>query len=264
MQARPHSRINGKWRPQPWQGTDVAPEPFPEDWQLAMCIVAHPDDLEYGTSVAVARWTEEGRRVVYVLATSGEAGIDGMSPTDAMPARQAEERAAAAAVGVEVVEFLGHRDGVVEYGLHLRRDLARAIRRHQPDIVVTAHFGMTWGPGPGGPANQADHRHVGLAALDAARDAGNRWVFSELLADGFEPWAGAKRLAVAGSTTPSHFVPIEARHLDAGVVSLQAHALYFAGLGQDFDPRAFLAEQCHEAGVAAGRDLAVGFEVYTL
>src|SRR5215213_1856391 len=96
------------------------------DFERAMCIVAHPDDLEYGASVAVARWTAEGRQVVYVLATSGEAGIDALAPAEAGSIREGEERAAAAAVGVEVVEFLGHHDGTVEYGLTLRRDLAAA------------------------------------------------------------------------------------------------------------------------------------------
>jgi LmbE family N-acetylglucosaminyl deacetylase len=187
-----------------------------------------------------------------------------MSPEESMPARRAEERAAAAAVGVDVVEFLGHPDGVVEYGLPLRRDLARAIRRHRPQVILTAQFALGWGPGPGGPANQADHRHVGLAALDASRDAGNRWVFPELVTEGLEPWNGARHLAVYGSTTPTHFVAVEPRHLDAGVASLEAHALYFGGLGQEFDARSFLLDHCRQLGESADRDLAVGFELYTL
>lgn len=50
-------------------------EPFPEDWQRAIVVVAHPDDIEYGAAAAVARWTDQGKDVRYVLATSGEAGI---------------------------------------------------------------------------------------------------------------------------------------------------------------------------------------------
>ena len=41
----------------------MALEPFDEPWSRALCVVAHPDDLEYGASVAVARWTAEGREV---------------------------------------------------------------------------------------------------------------------------------------------------------------------------------------------------------
>ena len=47
-----------------------------------MAVVAHPDDLEYGVASAVARWTGQGKDVMYVLATSGEAGIDGMAPDE--------------------------------------------------------------------------------------------------------------------------------------------------------------------------------------
>jgi LmbE family N-acetylglucosaminyl deacetylase len=242
----------------------VALEPFADDWQRAVCVVAHPDDLEYGASVAVARWTEEGRTVVYVLATSGEAGIDHLSPDECRRVRQREERAAAAAVGVDVVEFLDHPDGVVCYGLPLRRDLARAIRRHRPDFVLTANFSVTWGPGPGGPANQADHRNVGLAALDASRDAGNRWVFPELLNEGLEPWGGTRWLAVFGSSTPTHYASVEPRHLEAGVASLEAHEVYLSGLGQEFDSRAFLTEQIRQSGASALQELAVSFEVFTL
>ena len=87
-------------------------------------MVADPDDLEYGVASAVARWTAQGKDVMYVLATSGEAGIDGMPPDEAGPLREEEERRSADVVGVSHVEFLGHPDGVVEYGVALRRDFA--------------------------------------------------------------------------------------------------------------------------------------------
>ena len=99
----------------------AALEPVDESWSTALAIVAHPDDLEYGASAAIARWTAQGKRVVYCLATSGEAGIDAIEPERAGPLREEEQRASAAAVGVDVVEFLGYPDGVLEYGLALRR-----------------------------------------------------------------------------------------------------------------------------------------------
>ena len=58
-------------------------KPMPEDWDRAVAIVAHPDDLEYGVASAVARWTRQGKQVSYLLATRGEAGIDGMDPAEA-------------------------------------------------------------------------------------------------------------------------------------------------------------------------------------
>src|ERR671923_1582954 len=119
-------------------------EPLYEGWQRGLAIVAHPDDLEFGAAAAIARWTGQGKQIVYCLVTSGEAGIDAMAPEQARRVREVEQRAAAAVVGVAVVEFLGQPDGIVEYGMPLRRALARVIRRHQPEIVITTNFRDTW------------------------------------------------------------------------------------------------------------------------
>src|SRR5258708_39612754 len=95
--------------------------PLPEDWQRAVAVVAHPDDLEYGLASAVARWTDQGRSVAYVLATSGEAGIDGLAPEQCGPLREDEERRSAAGVGGAEVEFRGHPDAAVVHGRAPRR-----------------------------------------------------------------------------------------------------------------------------------------------
>jgi LmbE family N-acetylglucosaminyl deacetylase len=229
-----------------------------EDWDRALCVVAHPDDLEYGASLAVARWTAQGKQVVYVLATRGEAGIDGMAPEDTAAVREREQRAAAAAVGVDTVEFLDHPDGLIEYGLPLRRHISRMIRRHRPELLVGLNFRLTLASGG---VNQADHRHVGLALLDAAADAGNRWIWEELLLEGFEPWAGVRRIAFAGSPRPTHGVDV-AGFLDEGIASLRAHETYLAGLGGGFDPATFLAEQVRDGGRRCGVPHAVTFEVF--
>jgi LmbE family N-acetylglucosaminyl deacetylase len=226
-----------------------------EHWQRAVAIVAHPDDLEYGVASAVARWTGQGKEVVYVLATSGEAGIDGVPPGETRSMREAEERRSADLVGVSEVEFLGHPDGMVEYGLALRRDLAAALRRHRPEVVVTMNFDLTWGDA--GPLNHADHRAVGLATLDACRDAANRWLFDEL----GDPWPGIRAAYVAGTSAPTHYVDVGAT-LDRGVASLREHRAYLEGLGGDFDPDAFLRDLASFAGAAAGCDLAVTFRQF--
>ncbi len=89
-----------------------------------------------------------------------------MPPAEAGPLREEEERRSAAVVGVSEVEFLDHRDGVIVAGPELRRDLAAAIRRHQPELVVTGYFGATWTPPGVSPAyvNSADHRALGPVA----------------------------------------------------------------------------------------------------
>lgn len=233
---------------------------FPEDWERGMAVVAHPDDLEYGAASAVARFTDQGKEVTYVLASAGEAGIDGMKPADCGPLRMDEERAGAALVGVEEVEFLDHRDGVIEYGLELRRDLARMMRRYRPEILITSNHYFTWGSTG---LNMSDHRNVGLAAIDAARDAGNRWVFPELLDEGLEPWNGARRIFVNASPFATHAVDVT-DSIDRGVASLRAHEAYLAGLGDGgmSDPEPFLRGMAEQAGKRFGGRLAVTFELF--
>ncbi len=234
--------------------------PFPDDWERCLAVVAHPDDIEYGLAMAVARWTSEGRDVRYLLATRGEAGIDGVHPDEAGKLREVEQRNAAAAVGVEVVEFLDHRDGMVEYGLPLRRDVAAAIRRHRPEVVVTINHGLTFGSGAEAMLNMADHRNVGLAVLDAARDAGNRWIFTDLLDEGLEPWNGVRLVGISATTAPTHGVDVSG-WLDAGVASLEAHRAYLDGLGQEIDVREMLSGFTRAAGEQLGVELAVALQV---
>jgi LmbE family N-acetylglucosaminyl deacetylase len=236
-------------------------EPFPDDWERCLAVVAHPDDIEYGIAMAVARWTSEGKQVAYVLATRGEAGIDGMHPDEAGPLREVEQREAGAVVGVDVVEFLDHRDGVVEYGLRLRRDLAAAIRRHRPEVIVTISHELTFGGRSSGAVlNMADHRNVGLATLDAARDAGNRWIFTELLDEGLEPWNGVHLVGISATSHPTHAVDVTG-YLDAGVASLEAHRAYLDGFGQDLDVREMLTGFTRDGGEGLGTEMAVAFEV---
>ena len=230
-------------------------DPMPEDWDRAVIVVAHPDDLEYGCASAVARWTRQGRHVAYVVASAGEAGIEGMAPDVVGPLREQEERRSAGVVGVFDVDFLGHREGLIEYGVPLRRDIAAAIRRHRPDIVLTMSFDLTWGDD--GPVNHSDHRAVGLATLDASRDAANSWLFPEAGA----AWDGVKAMYVAGTANPTHYVDVTDT-IDAGVASLREHKAYLDGLGQDFDPDEFLRNMAGFIGLAAGVDYAVGLHRY--
>ena len=85
--------------------------PLTEDWERALCVVAHPDDMEFGGAAAVARWTGQGKHVVYCMVTSGEAGIDGMDPNQCRDVREAEQIESARIVGVDTVDFLRLPDG---------------------------------------------------------------------------------------------------------------------------------------------------------
>jgi LmbE family N-acetylglucosaminyl deacetylase len=232
-------------------------QPMPEDWERAVAVVAHPDDLEYGVASAIARWTRQGKTISYLLATRGEAGIAGMAPDATAPLREAEERRSAAIVGVAEVEFLSHVDGLVEYGIPLRRDLAAAFRRLRPEVVITTSFDLTWGEE--GPVNHADHRAVGLAVLDACRDAANEWVFPE---------AGPrcdtiKDAYVAFPGEPTHFVDVTDT-IEVGIASLREHQAYLDGLGRDFDPDEFLRNLAGYTGMGAGCEYALGLRRYPM
>ncbi|MGW1753233.1 PIG-L deacetylase family protein [Streptomyces mirabilis] len=236
--------------------------PMPTDWQRALAVVAHPDDLEYGCSAAVASWIQDGREIAYVLATRGEAGIDTLAPAEAGPLREREQRSSAAAVGVSAVEFLDHRDGTVEYGISLRRDIAAAIRRHRPELLITLNHHATWGSGVW---NTPDHVAVGRAALDAAADAGNRWIFPELAEQELRPWNGVRWVAVANSPNPTHAVRAD-RGFEQAVQSLLQHRAYIEALS-DEDPetytRRFLTDSTGEHSARFGGKPAVVFELFS-
>jgi LmbE family N-acetylglucosaminyl deacetylase len=234
---------------------------FDESWSRALCVAAHPDDLEYGLAAAVDRWVQQGKTVTYLLATHGEAGIDGVPPSEAASVRAQEERDGAAEVGVDTVEFLDHDDGMVEYGLPLRRDIARAIRIHKPEVVITLTHRERFA---GGGTNQADHRAVGLAALDASKDAGNRWIHPELASEGYDPWGGVRWVCMAGSPSVTHGVDVTG-NMDAAVASLEAHQVYLGALGEGYpSPRDLLEMILTGGGKAVGVRHAITLEVFDI
>ncbi|MGW6276750.1 PIG-L deacetylase family protein [Kribbella sp. NPDC055071] len=233
-------------------------EPVVEDWQKALAVVAHPGDLEFGIAAAIARWTGQGKEIVYCMLTSGEAGIDGLDPAEGGPLRETEQIESARIVGVTSVEFLGQPDGTIEYGVPLRRLITEVIRRHQPEIVITNNFRDTW---DGDAAlNQADHIHTGRATLDAVRDAANRWIFPDV----GERWGGVRQVWAGGSPSSKHGADTTDT-FDVGVRSLNAHKAYIDGLNwPHFDAEEFLEGACRPAGTRLGTKYAARFEVFAM
>jgi LmbE family N-acetylglucosaminyl deacetylase len=233
---------------------------FDDDaFSRVLCVVAHPDDIEYGLSSAVAAWTARGIQVGYLLLTRGEAGMDGLEPERTAVLRMREQVTGSHAVGVERVRFLEHPDGVLEYGLDIRRDIAREIREFRPDAVVTGAFDIAvpWG------LNQADHRVAGLATLDAVRDAGNRWVFPEQLTGGVEPWS-ARWILIAGDPQATHGVEVTGEPLRRGIGSLEAHEQYLAGIPGHPAPADFIPQLTAMQGRAMGVQHGVLFRAWDL
>jgi LmbE family N-acetylglucosaminyl deacetylase len=135
--------------------------------------------------------------------------------------------------------------------------MSRIIRLRCPNILISLNYHLTWG---GVVLNMADHRWVGLAVLDAARDAGNRWIFPELLEEGLEPWNDVKMVCLSGSSRPTHVVDVTSS-IDKGIASLKAHKAYIENLSGDFNPETFLRESASGTGKSVGCEYAVSFEV---
>lgn len=232
-----------------------------EQWDRALAIVAHPDDMEYGSASAVARWTAQGKEIAYLLVSKGEAGIQTMDPVEVGPLRVDEQIASCAVVGVSDVQFLDYPDGLITESVALRADLARSIRANRPEVILSINHRDDWGPGSW---NHPDHRAVGRSILDAVRDAGNPWLFQGVGGEdgsGGEAWNGVRFVAFGGSVAPTHGVDI-GETLDAGIASLECHRVYLDHLeGPMRDVPTFLSAAAEAAGTKLGVDEAVLFEV---
>jgi LmbE family N-acetylglucosaminyl deacetylase len=159
------------------------------DIERVLAVVAHPDDIDFGAAATVATWIQAGIEVSYVLITRGESGGFDDTPREEMPRlREAEQRAAAAVLGVKQVEFLdGYTDGSLVPSLELRRDITRAIRQYRPDRILTSspvrRYDRISGP------SHPDHLAAGEATTAALYPyARNEFAYPELLAAGLTPW----------------------------------------------------------------------------
>ena len=189
-----------------------------------LVVTAHPDDVDFGAAGSVAVWVSSGIEVHYCVVTDGDAGgFDPAVPrTEIGGIRRAEQRAAAAAVGVSDVTFLGYPDGALFVTHELRRDISRVIRQVRPQRVVTQsperNFERIY-------ASHPDHLAAGEAALCAVYpDARNPFAHVALADEGLDPWTVTEVwLMGALSRGPSTYVDITAA-LDKKVAALRAHA----------------------------------------
>lgn len=191
--------------------------------ERAMVVVAHADDAEFGCSGTVAKWCAEGLEVVYVLCTDGSKGTSDRDITSEQLSeiRAKEQIAAGKVLGLKDVALLGYPDAYLEPTLDLRRDIAREIRRHRPDIVITTYpmrnlDGSGWGVG------HPDHIAAGEATLAAifptARD---HLTFPELLEEGFDTHKVSEAW-IMGHPDPDHWVDVT-DHMDTSINALLEH-----------------------------------------
>ena len=223
--------------------------------ERALVITAHPDDVDFGAAGAVATWTAAGTEVTYCVCTDGDAGgFDPAVPRSEIPAiRRAEQEAAAKAVGVSDVRFLGqlgHRDGTLMPTLELRRDISRVIRQVRPQRALIQSPERNWVRVG---ASHPDHLAAGTAAMAAIYpDARNPYAHPELLADeGLEDWAVAETWVMAHPEN-NHAVDITDL-FDVKIAALLAHQSQTGHMEGFADRmRDWYAANAETAGLPAG------------
>lgn len=225
--------------------------------ERVLVVSAHPDDVDFGAAGSVAAWTAAGVHVAYCIVTDGDAGgFDEAVPRAVMAEiRRREQTAAARAVGVEEIHFLGYPDGRLVASLDLRRDISRVIRDVRPDRVVCQsperNYARIF-------ASHPDHLAAGTAALAAVYpDARNPFAHPELLRGGHAPHTVREVWLMADPTVDTFVDTTEV--IGAKVAALRCHE------SQLPDPdaieamvRDWGARTAEVAGFPAGR-LAEGF-----
>jgi LmbE family N-acetylglucosaminyl deacetylase len=227
----------------------------------ALCVAAHPDDLDYGASGTVAGWTDAGVKVTYLLCTRGDQGGVDDTPRERMPAlREREQREAAAQVGVHDVRFLdGFRDGWLEPSHELQKEIVRVIRQVRPERVLMPSPDRNWDRIG---ASHPDHLAAGEAAIRAVYPAArNPFAFPELLAEeGLEPWT-VREVWIMAHPGVDHFVEITDT-FDRKLAALHAHGSQTEHMGEKLPEmiRGWGTMVAERAGLPEGR-LAEAFKV---
>lgn len=228
--------------------------PLPDsEIERALVVVAHPDDVDFGSAGTIAQWTDRGIKVSYCLLTRGDAGgFDPDVPRERIAGiREAEQRAAAAELGVEDVVFLGYPDGRLTVDLGLRRDITREIRRVRPQRLVcqapVRNFERI-------PVSHPDHLAAGEAAMCAVYpDARNPFAHPELAAEGLEAWT-VREVWIAGMQQPNHYVDVTDT-FERKKEALRRHESQMAGLTRDLDEmlRDWMGLTARRGGLPEGR-----------
>lgn len=221
---------NGNRAAGPFGGGGENQGPLPElgsdGPKTLMAIMAHPDDIDFGSAGSIARWCAEGWTVYYVLATSGDKGTHGeYTPQELAALREEEQREACRVLGVKDVFFLGYPDGFLPASTELRGEVVRLLRIYKPDVV------LTWDGFRSG-FNHSDHRNIGIAVRDAMYPAVRDHLYYPEHA---EEGLGAVRvneLLLTGSEEPDYFVDISA-FIEKKVDAMLCHASQISTRNRD-------------------------------
>ena len=223
----------------------------------ALVIAAHPDDPEFLFGATIAMLVSEGTVVKYVICSDGANGQRNLALTkeEVSEVRAEEQRAAAAALGVAGVTFLGFSDGRLEATLDLRREIAREIRRERPDLVLT-HYPKRVLELPL-EASHPDHVAVGDATLAAIfPDATNGRAFPDMVSDGLTPHR-VREVWIPGYECPNHYVDASAL-MERKFLAIRCHRSQLEAPPAGEVPP-WVSEWMRRAGTAAGYEYAENY-----
>jgi LmbE family N-acetylglucosaminyl deacetylase len=231
----------------------------PSTPKRAMCIVAHCDDVEFMCAGTVAKWVRDGYETMFVICTDSSKGSEDpdMAPQKLVEIRIAEQRAAAAILGVTEIAFLGRTDGELVDDMDLRRELVKLIRSWKPERVICMDPTMRYSPD--GYVNHPDHIAAANAALAAVYPfARNRPTFPELLAEGLEPFK-VPELYMSSFRGANHWVDVEDT-IDLKIKALKEHK---SQLG-DWDPEDMIRDWARMSGAGQLLDAAEAYRLLKL
>ena len=97
-----------------------------------LVLAVHPDDAELGCSGTLVKAIRDGKKVGIVDLTRGELGTRGTAEI-----RAAETADSTKILGLHVRENLGLADGLFMNTPEQRLPVIKAIRKYQPEIVIT-------------------------------------------------------------------------------------------------------------------------------
>jgi LmbE family N-acetylglucosaminyl deacetylase len=217
-----------------------------------LVVTPHPDDAEFGVAGTVARWTKQGKQVVYVVCTNGDKGTSDpdVKPDELAEIRQNEQRAAAELLGVREVVFLENPDQGLEDTPEFRKQIVEMIRRYRPETVVTAdpyrHY--IW---------HRDHRITGQVTIDAvfpyARD---HLAYPDLLDEGLQPHKVREMLFWA--TEDINYVSDITDTFDLKLAALRCHKSQVKSMKVS-DLEDWLRKRCTDLAEGEDFDLAEAF-----
>ena len=133
-------------------------EPTSETKLRVIAFGAHPDDCEAKFGGTAAKFARAGHAIAFVSVTNGDAGHQSQGGSELAKRRYLEAQEAGRRLGIAQYQVFDNHDGELMPSLDVRRQIIRAIRQWNADVVLA--------PRPND--YHPDHRYTGMLVEDSA------------------------------------------------------------------------------------------------